>query len=96
MRPQHIAAENALKYGDFAPDYRASMRPQHIAAENARTLTYRDGRARGFNEAAAYRCGKLECVVSLFVVEVASMRPQHIAAENPNPAASPEILAELQ
>ena len=59
MRPQHITAENAA--GCVIPDTMqiASMRPQHITAEN---VGQRDGIGRpraGFNEAAAYHCGKL-------------------------------------
>ena len=36
----------------------ASMRPQHITAENATMLARSRRRSAGFNEAAAYHCGK--------------------------------------
>ena len=60
------------------------MRPQHITAENSRPSrsSARRGR-RGFNEAAAYHCGKpgpWTCGAS--GAGFASMRPQHITAEN--------------
>ena len=38
--------------------------------------------ASGFNEAAAYHCGKLQEKVSSDDDDSASMRPQHITAEN--------------
>ena len=58
MRPQHITAENLSVIGRGLRLQVASMRPQHITAENA-SLPCPSGRwRRGFNEAAAYHCGK--------------------------------------
>ena len=52
----------------------ASMRPQHITAENAVAALQRGsvGR-RGFNEAAAYHCGK-RCECRLCVAERAMLQ----------------------
>ena len=58
------------------------MRPQHIAAENAPHACADRRRDPRFNEAAAYRCGKLVAPRGGHPSSVASMRPQHIAAEN--------------
>ena len=59
------------------------MRPQHIAAENGRVQIVNATADGGFNEAAAYRCGKPGADTFVFYDDVAaSMRPQHIAAEN--------------
>ena len=59
------------------------MRPQHITSENWAGLGRVNRHRDGFNEAAAYHCGKRgpdaqgdACVAG------ASMRPQHITAEN--------------
>ena len=59
MRPQHITAENVRtdhQHHRRGPD--ASMRPQHITAENRGSLRLRRRVPDGFNEAAAYHCGK--------------------------------------
>ena len=56
MRPQLIAADN-VAFGSFILAANgASMRPQLIAADNLSRMRPA-GRARGFNEAAAYSCG---------------------------------------
>ena len=58
MRPQHITAEN-IQIRDFtARGGGASMRPQHITAENVVDDAAAHAGAIGFNEAAAYHCGK--------------------------------------
>ena len=60
MRPQHITAENVrLGLQPLLAELGASMRPQHITAENAARGRRGRRRAAGFNEAAAYHCGKL-------------------------------------
>ena len=61
MRPQHITAENARHPVGRRADVSASMRPQHITAENPPHPTDMGMIPRGFNEAAAYHCGKLSC-----------------------------------
>ena len=42
------------------------MRPQHITAENAASIPFVASRTAGFNEAAAYHCGKLGAPSSFF------------------------------
>ena len=58
MRPQHIAAENDRDSDALGDHDVASMRPQHIAAENRSPSAPPATADPGFNEAAAYRCGK--------------------------------------
>ena len=83
MRPQHIAAENPVRRRQLERQLRASMRPQHIAAENPPEPHQPAAGFAGFNEAAAYSCGKRRAaVVAVARIPAASMRPQHIAAEN--------------
>ena len=60
MRPQHITAENPLYEQAAAAGDLASMRPQHITAENPSAAAWSSACAAGFNEAAAYHCGKPE------------------------------------
>ena len=59
------------------------MRPQHITAENAPAPQRRRTCTTGFNEAAAYHCGKPAGRAAEEESPLASMRPQHITAENP-------------
>ena len=61
MRPQHITAENRAPRHGPGPERLASMRPQHITAENAASIPFVTSRSAGFNEAAAYHCGKPIC-----------------------------------
>ena len=63
MRPQHITAENGQRHrsGSRVSGV-ASMRPQHITAENSSPPRTPDGGGDGFNEAAAYHCGKPDTV----------------------------------
>ena len=58
MRPQHITAENAASEPWVSVRLSASMRPQHITAENPPAPASRHTSSAGFNEAAAYHCGK--------------------------------------
>ena len=58
------------------------MRPQHITAENAPAPQRRRTCTTGFNEAAAYHCGKPAGRAAEEESPLASMRPQHITAEN--------------
>ena len=58
MRPQHITAENARDGENHHGYIGASMRPQHITAENYVHVAGVVSAAEGFNEAAAYHCGK--------------------------------------
>ena len=59
------------------------MRPQHITAENRNVATIITPPAPGFNEAAAYHCGKPDRSAGApRTARPASMRPQHITAEN--------------
>ena len=58
------------------------MRPQHITAENFLGITDSSGNLSGFNEAAAYHCGKRAGSRIFRMLLEASMRPQHITAEN--------------
>ena len=58
MRPQHITAENPEGRIARLRQHRASMRPQHITAENWPEGLLPRCRRCGFNEAAAYHCGK--------------------------------------
>ena len=83
MRPQHITAENEGARAARGDRGRASMRPQHITAENLRRdVSLAESRA-GFNEAAAYHCGKqIRRHGNEHLLTAASMRPQHITAEN--------------
>ena len=60
MRPQHITAENGASAGGASAGGSASMRPQHITAENPALSARTDVAVIGFNEAAAYHCGKLQ------------------------------------
>ena len=60
MRPQHITAENPLYEQAAAAGDLASMRPQHITAENPSCTPRKARPPPGFNEAAAYHCGKLQ------------------------------------
>jgi len=58
MRPQQNAAEN-MPDGDKPPAVPvASMRPQQNAAENESERAEYNASLKGFNEAAAKRCGK--------------------------------------
>ena len=82
MRPQHITAENADPVWWLTRVPSASMRPQHITAENPASWSDRRSTPTGFNEAAAYHCGKREDPCLLTHALLASMRPQHITAEN--------------
>ena len=82
MRPQHITAENDRRARRPIPALRASMRPQHITAENVAFAAARRVRPAGFNEAAAYHCGKPAGRGAAGPAQGASMRPQHITAEN--------------
>ena len=67
MRPQHITAENVGLVVRVAERGAASMRPQHITAENSGWAPAFLLGFFGFNEAAAYHCGKhlrrLECML---------------------------------
>ena len=74
------------------------MRPQHITAENAaRPVPARGAAEGGFNEAAAYHCGKhLASVRHAVLLVDASMRPQHITAENPRRRRTPPAPTLLQ
>ena len=83
MRPQHITAENSSEPRVGRSIDRASMRPQHITAENRSTAAPGASAGEGFNEAAAYHCGKHVEAAEGGVDLAASMRPQHITAENP-------------
>ena len=59
------------------------MRPQHITAENAEAARQQALEGGGFNEAAAYHCGKhVGDALRRARAGAASMRPQHITAEN--------------
>ena len=58
MRPQHITAENAMAQQPAHALGQASMRPQHITAENTLNDPNVITSVPGFNEAAAYHCGK--------------------------------------
>ena len=58
MRPQHITAENEDECRQDPDGNGASMRPQHITAENGGTRPEHPSTPPGFNEAAAYHCGK--------------------------------------
>ena len=58
------------------------MRPQHITAENLGVPVPLDAAGGGFNEAAAYHCGKRHDHHESQSPDAASMRPQHITAEN--------------
>ena len=82
MRPQHITAENVRPPRLHLQAHHASMRPQHITAENAAAPTIITPPAPGFNEAAAYHCGKRLGDSVVRRRRQASMRPQHITAEN--------------
>ena len=90
MRPQHITAENAGRGRRAgARSGQASMRPQHITAENSSWRSRWRRPAGGFNEAAAYHCGKRPSRSSgAPEPRAASMRPQHITAENPGRTAA--------
>ena len=58
MRPQHITAENTVRNVLAHAIFCASMRPQHITAENDMDGNVKRLEIGGFNEAAAYHCGK--------------------------------------
>ena len=58
MRPQHITAENFAAWLKLDRQPTASMRPQHITAENSPSARPPRPSSVGFNEAAAYHCGK--------------------------------------
>ena len=82
MRPQHITAENPTGVAGPVKTVQASMRPQHITAENGRDAPTGVAGVPGFNEAAAYHCGKRHQAPRRAAGPAASMRPQHITAEN--------------
>ena len=60
MRPQRNAADHTYSDATNTARYAASMRPQRNAADHCMAAGEDPGTTRGFNEAAAERCGSRE------------------------------------